>query len=450
VRPGHQAGTGVCLGLAALLFALRSQAAPLVEAEPSRVVLGAGTQVRISVRGGGGQLHGVASAGTLVQSSPEGGAVRFLWTPPEARAPFVAVFAFWEGSPLALDSVTTLNLACSSRTELAIDTEPGARVTVEIAGAHFGPRRADGRGKLRVPVEVAPLAHEARITAEVGEQGKVRVVPLPVAPSPWVWVVQPETLAPGSVGQAMLVAPEELPQALVLRTTGGELEREATEPNRSLYRVVPQPGASRVTFEAALSGEGMARAGAMVEVLASALAAPLEPSSWPAGRELQLGAAVGSFFAGGHNVGPAFAATLSVAPWRFPLYLELELGIRAAWLSGTVSALGPATSTLVLLPIEAAVRGPVWASGRWTIDLRTGGGLLLGTNWVSSDFGQSSANAATGWEVFAAAQVSYRAGTFQPFAEVRGGYAAATGSGLTANPGGLVVLLGFRWLRSLR
>jgi hypothetical protein len=445
----HQLGTGVCSGLAVLLVGLGSQAAPLVEAEPSRVVLGAGTQVRISVRGGGGQLNGVASAGTLVPSSPEGGTVRFLWTPPEARAPFVAVFAFWEGSPLALNSVTTLSLACSIRTELAIDTESGARVTVEIAGAHFGPRRADARGKLRMPVEVAPLAHEAHITAEVGEQGKVRVVPLPVAPSPWVWVVEPSKLPPGSVGQAMLVAPEEIPQTLVLRSTGGQLEREATEPNRSLYRVVPQSDASHVTFEAALAGEGMPRASATVEVVASALAAPPEPTAWPAGRQLQLGAALGSFFAGGHNVGPAFAATLSVAPWRFPLYLELELGVRAAWFSSTVSGLGPATSTLVVFPIEAAVRGPVWASGRWTIDLRTGGGLLLGTNWVSPDFGQSSANAATGFEVFAAAQVSYRAGAFQPFAEVRGAYAVATGSGLTANPGGLVVLLGFRWLRSL-
>jgi hypothetical protein len=203
-------------------------------------------------------------------------------------------------------------------------------------------------------------------------------------------------------------------------------------------------------FEAALPGEGLPRATATVEVVASPVAnLPAPAASALLGRQLQLGAALGAFYAGGHNLGPAFAATLSAAPWRAPLYLELELGVRAAWFSSTVAGLGPASSTLLIFPIDVAVRGTVWSSGRWSVDLRAGGGLLLGTNWVSSDFGQSAANAATGWEVFGAAQVSYRTGNFLPYAEVRGAYAMATGSGLTANPGGLVVLLGFRWLRSL-
>ena len=188
------------LGLAGFFVSFAAQAAPLVEAEPSRVLLGTGLQVRITVRGAGGGLHGVASAGTLVAGPLEQGTVRFLWTPPSARAPFIAVFAFWEGGPLSLGNVTTLTLPCSARTELAIETEPAARVSVEIAGAHFGPRRSDAHGKLRMPVEVPPLAHEARITAEVGEQGKVRVIPLPVAASPWAWVVEPATVVVGSPG----------------------------------------------------------------------------------------------------------------------------------------------------------------------------------------------------------------------------------------------------------
>ncbi len=419
-----------------------------MEAEPSRVVLGPGMQVRITVRGTGNQLQGVASAGTLVRASAGEGVARFLWTAPESGAPFVAVFAFWEAHPLGVSSITTLTLPCSSRTELAIDTEPGARVTVEIAGAHFGPRRADARGKLRMPVEVTPLAHEARITAEVGEQGKVRVVPLPVVPSPWVWVLEPTTLAPGAEGQAMLVAPEEISSNLLVRASGGQLDRQGGEANRALYRVVSNTDAGRVTLEAALPGEVRPRATATVEVGASPAVA-VSPSP-PLGRQLEVGAALGAFFAGGHNVGPAFAATLSVAPWHIPLYLELELGVRAAWFSGPVSGLGTASSTLVLFPIEVGIRGPVWNSGRWNVALRTGGGLLLGTNWVSSDFGQTASAAATGWEVFGAAQLSYRAGNFLPYAELRGAYAVATGTGLTANPGGLVLLVGFRWLRSLR
>ena len=82
-------------------------------------------------------------------------------------ATIVAIFPIVSSTTLGLRSVTTLPLPCSGRTELAIDTEPSARVTVEIGGAHFGPRRADARGKLRMPVEVAPSAREARITAEV-------------------------------------------------------------------------------------------------------------------------------------------------------------------------------------------------------------------------------------------------------------------------------------------
>jgi hypothetical protein len=415
------------------------------------VVLGAGTQVRITVHGVGGEVHGVASAGTLVSGPAERGVVRFLWTPPGARAPFVAVFAFWESGPLSLGSVTTLTLPCSARTELAIETEPAARVTVEIAGAHFGPRRSDARGKLRMPVEVPPLAHEARITAEVGEQGKVRVIPLPVAASPWLWVVEPATLLEGAAGQAMLVAPEQLPPDFVVRQSGGQLERQSAESNRVLYRVAPQEGAQRVALEAALADEGSPRATATVEVLAApAEVSPSRVAAAPQGRELEVGAALGVFYAGGNNVGPAFAATVSIAPWRFPLFLELELGVRATWFSNAVSGLGTASATLVLFPIEVAVRGPVWTHGPWSLDLRAGGGLLLGTNWVSSDFGQGSSSAMTGWEVFGAAQMSYRLGSFLPYVEVRGAYAVATGTGVTANPAGLVVLFGFYWSRSLR
>ena len=302
-----------------------------------------------------------------------------------------------------------------------------------------------------MPVEVAPSAHEARITAEVGEEGKVRVVPLPTAPSPWVWAVEPSALAAGTDGQAMLVAPDEIDSHLTLRTTGGQLEREAAEANRVLYRVTPQLGASRVALDAALTGEETSRASATVEVLpASPAAAPATPVAEPGGRQLEVGVALGVFWAGGQNVGPAFAASLAVAPWRFPLYLELELGIRAAWFSNPVPGLGTAFSTLVVFPIDVGVRGPVWSAGPWTVELHAGGGVLLGTNWVSSDFGQGSSGPVAGWEAFGGAQLSYRAGAFLPYAEVRGAYAVVTGTGLTANPGGLLVFLGFHWREGLR
>ena len=301
-----------------------------------------------------------------------------------------------------------------------------------------------------MPVEVPPLAHEARITAEVGDQGKVRVVPLPLAPSPWVWAIEPRTLVAGTNGWAMLVAPEELDAHLVVRATGGQLERLAQEPNRVLYRVTPEADARRMVLEAALGGEETPRASAALDISAPAplAAAAIRPTE-PGGRLLEVGAAAGVFFAGGHNLGPAFAASVAVAPWRFPLYLELELGVRAAWFSSTVPGLGTTWSTLVVFPIDAGLRGPVWSSGRWAVELHAGGGLLLGTNWLTSNFGQGSSEPVAGWEVFGGAQLSYRAGAFLSYVELRGAYAVVTGTDLTANPGGLLVLLGFHWRAGL-
>lgn len=437
------------VGVAALLLSRGASSAPQVDAEPSRIVLGSGVRVRIAVRGTGGELRAAASAGTLEPLGSSDGATRFLWTPPEVRAPFLAVFAFWEAGPLGLRSVTTLTLPCSGRTELAIDTEPSARVTVEIGGAHFGPRRADARGKLRIPVEVAPSAHEARITAEVGEQSKVRIVPLPPIPSPFVWVVEPSPLRSDAEAWALLVAPEPLDQRLAVRSTPGRLDREAAEPDRILYRLTVPPGATSLSLEAILSGETTPRATAQLEVQRPPEAAPAPVVQGPpAGRRLELGAAVGAFIGGGNDVGPAFAATLSAAPWPIPLFLEVELGVRAAWFSTPVAGLGTATSSLLVFPLELAVRGTVWSSGPWSVDLRAGGGLLLGTSWLTSDFGQTSSQALTGWEVFAAAQLLYRVGAFLPYLEARGAYAAATGTGVTSHPGGLVLLLGFHWVAS--
>jgi len=450
LKAGVSRSLGPCarlaLGMGALLLPLAAAAAPQVDAEPSRVVLGTGTRVRISVRAGGGELRAAASAGTLEALGTSDGAARFLWTPPDARAPFVALFAFWEAGTLGLRTVTTLSLPCSGRTELAIDTEPSARVTVEIGGAHFGPRRADARGKLRMPVEVGPSAREARITAEVGEQSKVRIVPLPVVPSPFLWAVEPSPLRADEEAWAMVLAPEPLDQRLAVRASSARLERQSAESDRVLYRLVPDPGAKSVSLEAGWAAETTARAAALVEVqLPVEAPAPVTAPSPPAGRRLEVGAAVGAFIGGGDNIGPAFAVTLSGAPWPLALYLELELGVRLASFSTPVSGLGSASSFLAVFPLELAVRGSVWTAGRWSVDLRAGGGLLLGTNWISTDFGQGSSQALTGWEMFGAVQLLCRLGTFAPYLEVRGAYATATGTGVTANPGGLVLLAGFHW-----
>ena len=112
----------------------------------------------------------------------------------------------------------------------------------------------------------------------------------------------------------MLVAPEPIDPHLAVTATGGQLQQRATEPNRILYSVTPQPGASGVRLEASLSGEETPRASAAVEVLppspaASAAAATPEPR----GRQLEAGAALGLFFSGGHNLGPGVCGEPAVA-----------------------------------------------------------------------------------------------------------------------------------------
>src|SRR5262249_10935039 len=143
-----------------------AQAAPVVEAEPSRLILGPKARAEITVRGAGPGLRAAVSMGTLGPGVSGDGFTRFVWTPPaDARAPALVLFAFWSGDAPSLSDITVLSLPCAVRTDLSIETEPSARVTVEVAGARFGPRRADGQGRLKMPVEVGPNAHEARVIA---------------------------------------------------------------------------------------------------------------------------------------------------------------------------------------------------------------------------------------------------------------------------------------------
>ena len=80
--------------------------------------------------------------------------------------------------------------------------------------------------------------------------------------------------------------------------------------------------------------------------------------------------------------------------------------MRAAWFSSAVTGLGTASSTLVVFPIDVGVRGPVFRGGLWSVELHAGGGLLLGTNWVSWTSGQGSSQPVAGWEVFGGAHRS--------------------------------------------
>ena len=99
------------------------------------------------------------------------------------------------------------------------------------------------------------------------------------------------------------------------------------------------------------------------------------------------GGAIGGYVGGGSNAGPAGRAhRRRTASPRLPLVLELELGLRAQSMSTQVGTLGVQQSSLLVFPIEVAVRWEAMAIGNFRLGVRGGGGLLVGSHHLSSTF----------------------------------------------------------------
>ncbi|MGZ3444069.1 MAG: hypothetical protein ACXWLG_00195 [Myxococcaceae bacterium] len=432
--------------LLSLAVAVPSRAAPVVEAEPSRLVLGPRARAEITVRNAGSGLRAAVSMGTLTPGTSGEDLTRFFWTPPsDARAPALVLFAFWSGDAPALSDITVLALPCAGRTELAIDTEPGARVTVEVAGSRFGPRRADAQGHLRMPVEVGPSAHEARVIAELADQSKIRVLPLTLPPSPWLLALSPETSVDGAPVHALLVVPDiEESAGTELVADGGRVEREQEAGRRLLLRITPEPSRSSVAL-AARTLDGSIRAQGTLEVVRTVAppGSPALPPEPPPARWV-LGGAIGGYVAGGSNAGPEGSITVAYGLPRLPVVLELELGFRAQWMSTEVGTLGVQSSTLLVFPIDLAVRWEALAVANFRLSVRGGGGLLVASHRFSSNFDAGFSQGALGWELFAAVQGGLRVGPVEPYLEVRGSVAQVSTGQLDAHPGGAMFSIGVR------
>ena len=432
--------------LLTLAVAAPALAAPVVEAEPSRLVLGPRARAEITIRNAGPGLRAAVSMGTLTPGSSGEDFTRYVWVPPsDARAPTLVLFAFWSSDAPALSDITVLALPCAGRTELAIETEPGARVGVEVAGSRFGPRRADTLGRLRMPVEVGPGVHEARVIAELADQSKIRVLPLSLPPSPWLLAVSPETSVEGTPVLALVIVPDtEESAGTELVADGAKVEQLQTVGRRLLLRVAPEAWRSSVTLLArTLDGSVRAHRTLEVERTVPRPAAP-PPSPEPPPARWVLGGAVGGYVGGGANAGPQASLTLGYGLPRLPLVLELELGFRAQWLSTQVGTLGTQSSTLLVFPIDVAARWEALASGKFRLSLRTGGGLLLASHQLSSTFDAGLSQGAVGWELFAAVQAGVRLGGIEPYLEVRGSTSQVSTGQLDAHPGGALFSIGVR------
>ncbi len=423
-----------------------ARAAPVVEAQPSRLVLGPRALAEITVRNAGSDLRGAVSIGTLSPGSSGEGFTRFLWTPPaDARAPTLVLFAFWSGDTPALSDVTVLGLPCSGRTELSIETEPGARVSVEVAGARFGPKRADAQGRLKMPVEVSPSAHEARVIAELSDQSKIRVLPLDLPPSPWLLATSPESSQEGAPVHALLVVPDtEESAGIELVADGAKVEQLQTLGRRQLYRVTPESARSSVAL-VARPLDGSVRAQATLEIVRPAPTPPVAatPPPPPPGRWV-LGGALGGYVGGGSNAGPQGSVTIGYGLPKLPLVVELELGVRWQSMSAQVGTLGVQSSSLVVFPIELAARWEALARGNLRLGVRGGGGLLVASHHLSSTFDAEITEGAVGWELFAAVQAGLQVGPVEPYVEIRGALSKVSTDHLEARPGGGVFSVGVR------
>jgi len=432
--------------LLTLALVTSAHAAPVVEAEPSRLVLGPRARAEITVRNAGSGLRAAVSTGTLTAGTSGEDFTRFLWTPPaDLRAPTLVLFAFWSGDAPSLSDITVLSLPCSGRTELAIDTEPSAQVTVEVAGARFGPRRADRQGRLKMPVEVGPHAHEARVIAELSDQSKIRVLPLSLPPSPWLLALDPESSVEGAPVHALVVVPDtEESAGTEIAADGAKVEQLQSLGRRLMVRIVPERGRSSVPL-VARTLDGSTRAQATLEVVRAVAPAAVEapPPAPPAGRWV-LGGAIGGYVGGGSNAGPQGGLTVGYGLPRLPLVVELEVGVRSQSMSTQVGTLGVQTSSLLVFPIELALRWEAVSAGNFRLGVRGGGGVLAGSHHLSSTFDAALSEGALGWELFAAVQAGLQVGPVEPYLEVRAALSKVSTDHLEAHPGGGVFSVGVR------
>ena len=170
---------------------------------------------------------------------------------------------------------------------------------------------------------------------------------------------------------------------------------------------------------------------------------PPPPPAPPSGRWI-LGGALGGYVGGGSNAGPQGAFIAGYGLPNLPLVLELELGFRSQSMSTQVGTLGTQSSSLLVFPIELAVRWEAGSAGNFRLSVRGGGGLLVGSHHLSSNFDADLTEAALGWEVFAALQAGLQVGPVEPYIEVRPSLSKVSTDHLEARPGGGIFSVGVR------
>lgn len=427
-------------------------AAPEVRATPERVLLGQDTAVDLEVRlpEGSGPVRAVASSGSFAQAVVDGGVVRrFRWTPPEVRYPLSAVLMFSVSRPQGPPEVAVVRIPLVGRTSLAVTTDPGAEVVMDVSGARFGPVKADRRGRAQVPIEVPPGVKEAHVLATRGSLKTDRVVKLDVPDHrPLAALLSPDPL-PHSGGWLVVAGEEGLSAADVqLSVNGARVDPQEGTPPR--YRVSPTDAATTVSVDVKRR-EGRDTAQAQAMVLAEEPKAPVvgtpPPAATVASHKLAVHVLAGAFFAGGANHGPAVALGVSypLPFWQERLAAELEVGLRRASLDAMIEGYGTLHSRVLGGPLLASARVTLFQSGAVSLAGRAGAGVLPFQHEVSSDFQQDFGESKLAAMGFLAAQGAYRLGRVSVLLELRGEYGPAQTARLDAQLGGAGASLGVRY-----
>jgi hypothetical protein len=249
--------------VSALLLAIRL----LVATTPLRIVPGA-PLVRVVVSAPGvKQLRLWCSTGALSSPEPAGeGRFEANYRPPATGAPGYVLLAAWNDATGEAGATT---LALGGRTEIPIDTEPGAQVVAVIHGRRTT-ARADGIGHARVVVWVWPGEHAATVTAlDAAGNGTTTELPIDVPRPPGVFLLTPAEVAPDVAARVF---------AFTIGTTVPEL----AAPGASLT-VAARPGLASAQLRTLVDVTVTATAGEeqvqrQVHVARAAAQGPFEPT----------------------------------------------------------------------------------------------------------------------------------------------------------------------------
>lgn len=238
--------------LAALVLAASGD--PTIAWTPRRAVLGETPRLilHLHVPGAGPGAPAPrlrASEGTL--GDPERAGAE-EWTAtlelPGGGPPLLAIVSAVHQEPGQPAQVAFAAIPLRGRAAVPVETEPGARVLIDVGGEQVGPFTADRRGRLDFPVEVPPGVTSARVRA-TGPGGRTeRAVALPGSP-PGRIAVEAVPAGPGRLRLEVFVAGGALPGEVVLEADGARVSAPRPVPGRpERFTALAEgpPGAVRV------------------------------------------------------------------------------------------------------------------------------------------------------------------------------------------------------------